>query len=474
MMDECVQRTRRRIAVIGSGYVGLVTGACFAELGNSVVCLDNDSKKIAMLQKGNLPFYEPGLLELTIRNYYSGRLSYSEDVEQGIRNAEVVFIAVGTPMRADESADLSAIYDVAVAIGRALNEPKIVVLKSTVPVETCEFVAAIIAENAQNPHHVEVVSNPEFLREGSAVADFMQPDRVIIGTSGAKAEALMRELYSALDAPVLVTDVRTSEMIKYTANAFLATKISFMNEIANICELVGVDVKEVAAGISYDERIGARFMSPGLGYGGSCFPKDVLALERVAHGQSYDATLLRSVDAINRGQIGRAFAKIEKALGGSAKDKAACVLGLAFKPNTSDVREAPSLYLIDLMVRSGMRVKVHDPIATESARAKLGSDVLYCSNLYEAIDESDVLVLVTEWDEYQSINWKIARRLMRGNVVFDGRNTLDPNTVAENGLRYIGIGRSKEPVSTPSRGATAETVGDSAKAPRRSARTLSA
>ena len=435
----------RRIAIIGTGYVGLVTGTCFAELGNSVICLDNDARKIDVLKRGEAPFYEPQLLEMIVRNQHAGRLAFSNDVEAGVRDSEIIFIAVGTPMGVDGNADLSAVRAVAATIGRALNEPKIVVSKSTVPVETGEMVSSIISENSTESFHVDVVSNPEFLREGSAVSDFMQPDRIVVGTNSAQAEAVMRDLYASLDAPVVVTDVRTSEMIKYAANAFLATKISFMNEIANICELVDVDVKSVGRGIGFDHRIGTQFMNPGIGYGGSCFPKDVRALEKIADGRDYDATLLRSVETVNRGQIKRTFDKIEKALGGSVAGKSVGVLGLAFKPNTDDVREAPALHVIDKLIASGASVRAHDPIATEMAKREGNNSIAYCPQMYEAINEVDVLLLATEWNEYKNIDFAMVRKLMRGNVVFDGRNIFDPEKVVAEGLRYIGVGRSKEP-----------------------------
>jgi UDPglucose 6-dehydrogenase len=382
---------------------------------------------------------------MIVRNKHAGRLSFSSDVEAGVRASEIVFIAVGTPMGDDGNADLSAVREVAATIGQALNGPKIVVSKSTVPVETGEMVSAIIAENALEDHPVDVVSNPEFLREGSAVADFMQPDRIVVGTSSPQAEAVMRDLYASLDAPFVVTDVRTSEMIKYAANAFLATKISFMNEIANICELLDVDVKSVGRGIGFDHRIGTLFMNPGIGYGGSCFPKDVRALEKIADGRNYDATLLRSVETVNRAQIARTFAKIEQALGGSVADKTVGVLGLAFKPNTDDVREAPAIHLIDRLVRAGATINAHDPIAIEGTRAEVGDAITYCNQMYEAINECDVLLLATEWNEYKNIDFRMVRKLMRGNVVFDGRNIFDPEKVVAEGLRYIGVGRSKEP-----------------------------
>ncbi len=436
---------RHRLAVIGSGYVGLVTGACLADIGNSVVCLDKDAEKIATLQRRELPFFEPNLEEIILRNVRAGRLSFSDDVEAGIREATIIFIAVGTPMRSDESADLSAIFDVAATIARVLNGPKIAVLKSTVPVETGEFFSAIVTESAAEPHRVDVVSNPEFLREGSAVSDFMHPDRVVIGANNARAAATIRDLYAPLNAPVFVTDLRTSELIKYAANAFLATKVSFINEIANICELVGVDVTAVRAAIALDPRIGGSFMSPGIGYGGSCFPKDVLALERFADRKSYQATLLRSVDAINRAQVRRTVDKIKRALGGELAGKNVCMLGLAFKPNTSDVREAPPLRIIESLVRSGAAVAAHDPVAIDNARAELGSSVAFCSNMYEAIEGCDALVLGTEWSQYLGLDFQAVRKLMRGNVVVDGRNFFDSEKIALAGLHYLGVGRSKEP-----------------------------
>jgi UDPglucose 6-dehydrogenase len=439
------QSGHRRIAIVGTGYVGLVTGTCLAELGHSVVCLDNDETKIATLRRGEVPFFEPELLELIISNRHAGRLAFSEDVAGGVRDAAIVFIAVGTPMRHDDSADLSAIWSVAATIGRELNGAKVVVVKSTVPVETCEMVAAIVAENSPHSYRVDVVSNPEFLREGSAVADFMHPDRIVVGTASAHAEAIMRDLYAPLDAPYVMTDVRTSEMIKYAANAFLATKVSFMNEIANICELVGVDVKAVSRGIGFDHRIGSQFMSPGIGYGGSCFPKDVRALERTAHARDYEATLLRSVESVNRAQIRRTFDKLQRALGGSVEGKTVCILGLAFKPNTSDVREAPALHLMELLHEAGASVTAHDPIAIEAARARAAGDAAYCSQMYEAINGCDALVLATEWNEYKSINFRMVRKLMRGNLVYDGRNIFDADEVVTEGLRYVGVGRSKEP-----------------------------
>ncbi|MEO6834767.1 MAG: UDP-glucose/GDP-mannose dehydrogenase family protein [Candidatus Tumulicola sp.] len=432
----------RQIAIVGAGYVGLVTGACLAELGNSVVCVDNDAAKIATLRRNELPFFEPDLAELAARNVRAGRLEFSQDARTAVRAAEIVFIAVGTPSQADDCADLSAIWDVAATIGQDLNAPKIVVLKSTVPIGTCERVSAIIAEHALTKSHVDVVSNPEFLREGCAVADFMHADRVVIGTSCPHAEAVMRELYAPLDAPFLVADLRTSEMIKYASNAFLAAKISMINEIANVCELVGVDVTVVRDGMALDPRIEGSFLGAGIGFGGSCFPKDLRALERIAEAGGYDAALLRAVDSVNRGQIGRTLSTLEMALGGSVAGKVVCVLGLAFKPNTSDVRESPALRLIESLLQAGATVKAHDPVATPGARAELNdAKVGYCSDKYDAVRDSDALVLTTEWDEYRDLDFAVVAESMRGDLVFDGRNIFDADTVSSHDLRYLGVGR---------------------------------
>ncbi|MGH7738047.1 MAG: UDP-glucose dehydrogenase family protein [Candidatus Tyrphobacter sp.] len=431
----------RRIAVIGAGYVGLVTGACFAELGNVVACLDNDVQRIAALRRCEAPFFERNLHEMIVRNQRAGRLTFSDDIPGGVRASDIVFIAVGTPADESGNVDLSAVREAAATIGSVLNGPKVVVLKSTVPVGTCEIVSEIIAEDAAGRHHVDVVSNPEFLREGSAVSDFMRPNRIVIGTGSANAEAILRALYASLNAPFVIVDTRTSEMIKYAANAFLATRISFINEIANICDLVDADVKAVCLGIGPDRRIGSQYMSPGIGYGGSCFPKDVRALEGMARSRGYDATLLRSVEAVNSAQIDRSVAKVVKVAGGSIDGKAIAILGLSFKPNTSDTREAPALRLIDAFVRRGAKVTAHDPSAIESARAILNGKVTYCSQMYEAMRGVDVVVLATEWDEYKRIDFAMMKKLMRGNTVFDGRNLFDPGDVLAAGLQYVGVGR---------------------------------
>ncbi len=428
------------IAIIGTGYVGLVTGTCFAELGHKVVCIDNDRSKIDRLGRGELPFFEPSLLEMVQRNQHSGRLAFSSDISAGIKASEIIFIAVGTPMREDGHADLSAVRAVAREIGRALNGPKIVVSKSTVPVETGELISSIIKEHSIAKHAVMVVSNPEFLREGSAVADFMQPDRIVIGTGDPEAELVMRDLYAALDAPVVVTDVRTSEMIKYAANAFLATKISFINEIANICELVGVDVKAVGRGIGFDHRIGTQFLNPGIGYGGSCFPKDVRALEQIAAERNYDAPLLRAVETVNRRQVPRTLEKMRAALG-TLEGRTIAMLGLAFKPNTDDLRDSPAVALINELRDAGAQVRAHDPIAMSAAGGLFAEGVTFHDEVYETMSGADALVLATEWNEFKSIDFAKVAAQMRGNIVIDGRNVFDPLKVNAAGLDYYGVGR---------------------------------
>jgi UDPglucose 6-dehydrogenase len=432
----------KRIAIVGAGYVGLVTATCFAELGNRVVCVDNDARKVERLESAEIPFYEPSLKEMVHRNLHAKRLSFTSSIAVAIEDAEIIFIAVGTPMRADGHADLDAVRAVAREIGLALNGPKIVVSKSTVPVETGEMISSIIREHAKVAHPVSVVSNPEFLREGSAIADFLKPDRVVIGADDPDTERVMRDLYAPLNAPIVVTDVRTSEMIKYTANAFLATKISFINEIANICELLDVDVRAVALGIGYDQRIGTKFLNPGIGYGGSCFPKDVRALEQVAVEHDYAAPLLHAVELVNRGQVQRTVAKLERELGG-LRGRTIAVLGLAFKPDTDDIREAPALAIIQRLLDRGVTVRAHDPIANDVTRDAIGAEVTFFDDMYAALEDADAVLLATEWNEFRTLDFARCATAMRGNLVVDGRNVYDPGEVRAAGLRYLGIGRVK-------------------------------
>ncbi len=376
---------------------------------------------------------------MVARNARSERLTFSLDIGSAVRENEIIFIAVGTPMRADGHADLSSVRSVAREIGLALDGPKIVVSKSTVPVETGEMVSLIIREHAPAAYSV-TVGNPEFLREGSAVADFLKPDRIVIGTEDAESERVMRDLYAPLDAPIIVTDVRTAEMIKYAANAFLATKISFINEIANICELLGVDVRAVGRGIGYDHRIGTYFLSPGIGYGGSCFSKDVRALEHLAIEHDYPAPLLHAVEQVNRHQVERTVLKLERELDG-LRGRIVTVLGLAFKPNTDDIRDAPAINIIGRLLDRGVTVHAHDPIANELARKAVGTELAFFDDMYDAVQGADAVLLATEWNEFRTLDFPRCALLMRGDLIVDGRNIFDAGKVCSAGLRYLGIGR---------------------------------
>ena len=431
----------RSIAIIGAGHVGLVSGTCLSELGNTVICADDDAPKIARLRAGDVPFFEPGLGEMIVRNVQARRLSFTTDVARAILESEVIFISVGTPLRADGAIELGAVGAVAREIGLAIDGPRIVVSKSTVPVETGELISSIIREHAPAGCRVSVVSNPEFLREGSAIADFLTPDRVVIGTDDPVAIAVMRDLYAPLDVPVLVTNARTAEMIKYASNAFLATKISFVNEIANICELLGVDVKVVCQGIGYDRRIGTKFMSPGIGYGGSCFPKDVRGLAQMAAKHGYPAPLLHAVESVNRRQIEQTIGRIEHELGG-LDGRTVAVLGLAFKPNTDDTRGSPALALIRALLDRGASVRAHDPVAVEAACAALDDPrVAFFDDMYAAVAAADAVLLATEWNEFRTLDFARCAAAMRGNLILDGRNVFDAEKVRAANLRYAGIGR---------------------------------
>jgi UDPglucose 6-dehydrogenase len=429
-----------RIAVIGTGYVGLVSGACLAELGNDVVCVDVDAGKIARLQRGEPPFYEPGLEELVRRNLEAGRLTFVADVPSGIRGRDVVVIAVGTPTSEDGHLDLRHVRQAALDIAAALDGQKIVVNKSTVPVQTADLVSSLIEQAKTTDHAVTVVSNPEFLREGSAVADFMHPDRIVIGVDHPGAEELLRDLYAPFGAPIIVTDPRTAEMIKLTSNAFLAAKISFINEIANICDAVGADVRDVVVGTGADKRIGAACMQPGLGFGGSCLPKDLLALHRIAAKTGAGTRLLDAALAVNAAQIALVTTRL-KELVGDLHGKTIGVLGLAFKPGTDDVRESPALALVRQLVRDGALVQAHDPVAMGNAALELSGAVGFVDAPYDAAEGADALVLATAWAEYTELDLSQLRRRMRGDVLFDARDLYDPRKVSEAGFTYAGIGR---------------------------------
>ena len=432
-----------RIAMIGTGYVGLVSGACFSEFGIEVACVDKDAAKIAALRAGKIPIYEPGLEELVERNAKAGRLTFTTDLAAAVAGAEAVFIAVGTPSRrGDGHADLTYVFAAAEEIAKALTGYAIVVLKSTVPVGTGRNVAERIRA-ARPGADFDVASNPEFLREGSAIEDFMRPDRVVIGTTGERAREVMRRIYRPLyliERPIVFTKLETSELIKYAANAFLAAKITFINEIADLCEKVGADVHDVAKGIGLDGRIGAKFLHPGPGYGGSCFPKDTLALVRTAQEAKAPLRIIETVADINARRKKSMAARVVAACGGSVAGKTIAVLGLTFKPNTDDMRESPSLDIVPALLAAGAKVRAHDPEGMDEAK-KLLSAVEYCPGPYEAMQGADALVIVTEWNAFRSLDLARMKSLLKSPVVVDLRNIYNPREMAAAGFRYSSIGR---------------------------------
>ncbi|NJK80929.1 MAG: UDP-glucose/GDP-mannose dehydrogenase family protein [Chloroflexaceae bacterium] len=429
----------RNICVIGTGYVGLVTGVCFADLGNNVVCVDVDVQKVEMLRSGRSPIYEPGLEELMERNMRAGRLTFTDDYRVGLDNASFVFITVGTPMADDGSADLRYVESAAHGIGKTMTRSLIIIDKSTVPVGTGDVVTDIIASYAKPEMTYDVISNPEFLREGSAVTDFFNPDRIVLGSKNRKAAEAVAELHAPLNAPVFITDLRTAEMIKYASNAFLATRISFINEIAQMCERLGADVIEVARGMGADKRIGPHFLSAGVGYGGSCFPKDVLALHHMAASVGCHPQLLQAVMDINRDARTTFVSKV-RTIFGSVDKKVIGVLGLSFKPNTDDMREAPSVEIIQALQAEGAHIKAYDPVAMENADNYLPT-VTFCATAYDAAKEADALLIITEWNEFKQIDWQRIRQIMKNPLVLDGRNIYDPKEMTERGFTYIGVGR---------------------------------
>jgi UDPglucose 6-dehydrogenase len=431
-----------KLSVIGTGYVGLVVGTCLAETGNDVVCVDIDEKKLALLAKGECPIYEPGLADLLKRNLKEQRLRFTSNLAEAIQNSEVIFLALPTPPNEDGSADLQHVLDVAAEIGKAMNAYKVIVNKSTVPVGTAQRVREIIA--ARTPHEFDVVSNPEFLKEGAAVTDFMKPERIVIGSRSPRALAIMQDIsapFIRTGNPVIVMDDRSAEMTKYAANAFLATKISFMNELANLCEATGADIDLVRKGMGADPRIGPQFLFAGLGYGGSCFPKDIRALLNTSANNEHRLRILEAVDQVNRDQRQIFIRKIEQHFGGAVKGKYITVWGLSFKPNTDDMREAPSVTIIESLLSAGVRISVHDPVALNEAKSRFGSRVAYFENNYEALRNADALVIATEWNEFRRPDFDRMLSLMRSPVIFDGRNIYDPIRLAEKGFHYYGIGR---------------------------------
>ena len=435
-----------KIAVVGTGYVGLVSGTCFAEVGIEVTCIDIDSKKIEGLKQGEMPIYEPGLEPMVKKNYESGRLHFSTNLKEAIQGAEAVFIAVGTPPGEDGSADLQYVLAVADEIGQHMNDYMVVVTKSTVPVGTAQkvnqAVKAAIEKRGANIDF-DVASNPEFLKEGAAIADFLKPDRIVVGTDSERAENIMKKLYKPFllnGHPTIFMDIPSSEMTKYAANSMLATKISFMNDIANLCEIMGADVNMVRKGIGSDNRIGNKFIYPGVGYGGSCFPKDVKALVRTAKENGYDMEVLTAVENVNERQKSVMVKKVKKHFGNDLSGKTFAVWGLSFKPKTDDMREAPSLVIINALLEAGAQVKAYDPVAMEETKRDLGDIITYAKDAYDTLVDADALLLVTEWPEFRIPNFNVIAKLLHHKVIFDGRNIYDKNELESLGFTYYGIG----------------------------------
>lgn len=436
-----------KITVVGTGYVGLVSGTCFAETGVDVVCVDIDKRKIDMLNNGQIPIYEPGLEDIYKKNVEKGRLTFSNNLAESIKDADVAFIAVGTPPDEDGSADLKYVLGVAREIGKNMDHYMVVVTKSTVPVGTSVKVKSAILEELKKRNEdipFDVASNPEFLKEGSAVDDFLRPDRIVVGTESEAAKKVMNRLYKPFvlnGHPILFMDITSSEMTKYAANSMLATKISFINDIANLCEIVGADVDAVRRGIGSDPRIGNKFIYPGTGYGGSCFPKDVQALVRTADEKGYSLDILKAVEAVNYRQKAVLFSKIFNHFKGDLKGKKIAVWGLAFKPKTDDMREAPSLVIIEKLLEAGATVVAYDPVAMHEAQRILGDRISYSKDEYGACIDADALVLVTEWSEFRAPDFRVLQKLLKNKLIFDGRNIYDPSELAELGFSYYAIGR---------------------------------
>ena len=430
-----------KIAIVGTGYVGLVAGACFAENGNDVTCVDKDAAKVRLLRRGRMPIYEPGLEEMVQRNTAEGRLVFTTVLNKAVRQASIIFIAVGTPQGEDGSADLQHVLAVARDIGRAMNEYKVIVDKSTVPVGTAARVRELIGRETAHPF--SVVSNPEFLKQGAAIEDFLKPDRVVIGAEDSRAADIMRELYAPFTrtgAPVMVMDCASAELSKYAANALLATRISFMNEVANVCEAFGANIDEVRKAIGSDRRIGSSFLFAGVGYGGSCFPKDVKAILKFAADKGYDFETLKAVENVNQRQKGRLVAKMQKHFG-NLSGKTIALWGLAFKPRTDDMREAPAITIVERLLAGGARVQAYDPEAGKVARGLFGSRIHLAEKSYDALKGADALAVVTEWNEFREPDFPRMRKLMRSPVIFDGRNIYNPEQMQAHGFSYFSIGR---------------------------------
>ena len=428
-----------KVCMIGTGYVGLVSGTCLAEIGHEVICVDNDKKKIDILKKGGIPIYEPGLEELIAKNVEAGRLSFTTSIKEGVEKSLFLFIAVGTPPKDDGEPDLSSVEKVAEEIGSAMNEYKIIIEKSTVPVQTGKWVRTVIERFSKRVKDFDVASNPEFLREGSAIDDFSHPDRVVLGVESEKAKEKLLELYKPIDAPKIVTDIASAELIKHASNSYLSARISFINAISIICEKSGADILQVAEGMGLDKRIGRNFLNAGVGFGGFCFPKDIKAFVSIAAKLGYDFRFLKEVDNINHEQMLRTVKKLEGMLW-NLRDKKVGILGLAFKPNTDDMRFAPSIIIIKELQKHGATVKAYDPVAMDRAK-EIMPDIEYCTDAYKVAEDVDAIILVTEWKEFKNLDFKKLKELMRQPVFLDGRNVYDSDKIKELGFIYAGIGR---------------------------------
>ena len=430
------------VTVVGAGYVGLVTGTCFAEMGNDVICVDVIEKKIEKLKRGKSPIYEPGLQELLQRNLHEDRLKFTTNIAKAVQESLIIFVAVGTPPLDNGAADLSHVFAVVEQIAKAMDDYKVIVIKSTVPVGTADKVRELV--KAKTDKKFDIVSNPEFLKEGAAIDDFMRPDRVVIGSNNERVAAIMKELYRPVvrtSRPILTMDNRSAELTKYAANAMLATRISFINEIANLCDHMGANINSVREGIGSDQRIGFSFLFPGVGYGGSCFPKDVKALASTAEECGYKMSILEAVDRLNTAQKSVLVPRIIKHFDGNLTNKVIALWGLAFKPRTDDMREAPSIAIANELLAEGAKLQVHDPVAIKEARKIFHRKVTYCEQPYDALKGAHALVLVTEWSEFRNPDFDRMKKLMAGNAVFDGRNIYDPKTMKEHGFVYCGIGQ---------------------------------
>ncbi|MDP3791646.1 MAG: UDP-glucose/GDP-mannose dehydrogenase family protein [Candidatus Omnitrophota bacterium] len=431
------------ITIVGSGYVGLVTGACFADLGNDVICVDNNESKISKLKKGIMPIYEPGLEELVKRNVKEGRITFTSRLKDGVKKSEVIFVCVPTPPKDNGDADMTYVENVAREIALSMSSYKLIVDKSTVPVNTGEWVEHTINIFNKRKIKFDVVSNPEFLKEGTAIEDFMNPDRVVVGVKSKKAADILTELYKPLKAPIVVTNIKSAELIKHASNSFLATKISFINSVANICDKVGADIVDVARGMGLDKRISKDFLNAGIGFGGSCFPKDLDAFVHIAGKIGYDFGILKEVQNVNREQKRLAIKKIEALLWNLPK-KTVGVLGLSFKPGTDDLREAPAMEIIEALLKEGVRVKVYDPVAMAKAKERLKASVEFCKDAYQAAKDSDCIIVATEWNEFKELDFKKIKKIMRQPVIVDGRNIYNPAQMKKLGFRYEGIGRGHD------------------------------